>query len=44
MLIVLVDGESEEDAILRWCENNQKPGPDNILFVSTGVVNSCYDD
>ncbi|MEI6270588.1 MAG: hypothetical protein WCP01_17055 [Methylococcaceae bacterium] len=38
VLIVIADGELEEDAMRRWCESTRKTWPDNVLFVNTGVV------
>ena len=40
ILIVIEEDQEKEEAIQQWCQCNQKPEPANVLFVTTGVLNT----
>ena len=40
ILIVIEEDQEKEEAIQQWCQSNQKPEPTNVLFVTTGVLNT----
>lgn len=40
ILIVIEEDQEKEEAIQQWCQSNQKPEPANVLFVTTGVLNT----
>jgi hypothetical protein len=43
ILIVIEEDQNKEDAIQQWCQGNQKPEPNNVLLVTTGVLNVGND-
>ena len=40
VLIVITEGESDRDALTRWCAVTGNEWPLNVLFVITGVNNA----
>jgi hypothetical protein len=40
VLIVITEGESDRDALTRWCAETGNDWPLNVLFVITGVNNA----
>ena len=43
LLIVITEGESDRDALTRWCAETGNEWPLNVLFVITGVVSADND-
>ena len=40
VLIVITEGESDRDALERWCAQTGNDWPLNVLFVITGINNA----
>ena len=43
VLIVIAEGESDRDALTRWCAETGNDWPLNVLFVITGVNDTDGD-